>query len=84
MLSDARILAALAVLAGVAMLGGAFAFQHLGGLDPCVLCIYQRWAWAAVIVAGALAFWAALAQKPRWSLFLLAATSLALLASGGL
>lgn len=37
------------------MLGAAFAFQHLGGLDPCVLCVYQRWPWAAVIAAGLLA-----------------------------
>lgn len=41
------------------MLGAAFAFQHLGGLDPCVLCVYQRWPWVAVIAAGVLALLAA-------------------------
>ncbi len=41
------------------MLGAAFAFQHLGGLDPCVLCLYQRWPWVAVIAAGVLALLAA-------------------------
>ncbi|MCY4231722.1 MAG: disulfide bond formation protein B [Alphaproteobacteria bacterium] len=24
-------------------LAAAFAFQHLGGLEPCSLCIWQRW-----------------------------------------
>jgi len=42
----------------LALLAGAFAFQHLGGLAPCVLCIWQRWphAIAAVlaIIAGLL------------------------------
>lgn len=42
----------------LALLAGAFAFQHLGGLAPCVLCIWQRWphAIAAVLalVAGLL------------------------------
>lgn len=27
----------------LALLAGAFAFQYLGGLQPCVLCIWQRW-----------------------------------------
>ncbi len=28
-----------------AVLGGAYAFQYLGGLQPCTLCLYQRWPW---------------------------------------
>ena len=33
------------VLAGsAALLGGALAFQYWGGLPPCELCIWQRWA----------------------------------------
>lgn len=47
---------ALAIAAlGAGMLAAAFAFQHLGGLDPCVLCIYQRWPWAAAAGLGGLA-----------------------------
>lgn len=38
--------------ASAAMLGGAFAFQYIGGLAPCVLCIWQRWPYAAVIALG--------------------------------
>lgn len=44
-----------------AMLAGAFAFEHLGGLRPCVLCWWQRYAWMAAL---ALAL-AALAAGPR-------------------
>lgn len=40
--------AALALLAA-AMLGAAFAFEHLGGLRPCVLCWWQRYAWLATL-----------------------------------
>lgn len=29
----------------IAILGGAYAFQYLGGLQPCTLCLYQRWPW---------------------------------------
>ncbi|MEP3441446.1 MAG: disulfide bond formation protein B [Sulfitobacter sp.] len=45
---------ALATLGSVAVLGGAFAFQHLGGLAPCKLCLYQRWPHAAAIIIGVL------------------------------
>ena len=37
-------------LASAATLLGALAFQFIGGLDPCVLCIYQRWPY--FVVAG--------------------------------
>lgn len=44
----------LIVLAGsAALLGGALAFQYVGGLAPCELCIWQRWAHGAAL-AGAL------------------------------
>ena len=56
MLSDLRKLAFLTPVAGLAVVLVAFGFQHIGGLDPCVLCVYQRWPWAAAIVLGVLAF----------------------------
>ena len=49
---------ALLAFAGVAMLAGAMAFQHLGGLAPCSLCIDQRKAWAAVILLATSSAWA--------------------------
>ncbi len=33
----------LATLGSAAMLLGAYAFQHFGGMAPCKLCIWQRW-----------------------------------------
>ena len=41
-------------LASAMMLGAAFAFQYIGGLEPCVLCIWQRYPYGAVIVLGLL------------------------------
>ncbi|MEQ9812032.1 MAG: disulfide bond formation protein B [Azospirillaceae bacterium] len=40
---------------GVAMLGGALVFQYAGGLEPCILCLYQRWPWGIVIGIGIVA-----------------------------
>lgn len=39
----------------LALLLGAFAFQHLGGLAPCKMCIWQRWPHAGAVGIGALA-----------------------------
>jgi disulfide bond formation protein DsbB len=40
--------------ASVLLLLAAFAFQHLGGLAPCPLCIWQRWPHAVAIALGLL------------------------------
>ncbi len=39
----------------LALLLSAFGFQHLAGLAPCKLCLWQRWPHAAAVVIGALA-----------------------------
>ena len=36
-------LALLAAAGSVGLLLGALAFQYIGGLAPCVVCIWQRW-----------------------------------------
>jgi disulfide bond formation protein DsbB len=44
-----------ALMAGgfsLALLAGAFAFQYLGGLAPCEMCIWQRWPHGASILLG--------------------------------
>lgn len=69
------------LLASAALLGGAFAFQHLGGLAPCALCLWQRWPHAAVVALCLLA----LAFGPgRWTAVLLALAAGALLAGAGI
>ncbi|MBK0329437.1 disulfide bond formation protein B [Rhodobacteraceae bacterium F11138] len=37
------------------LLLGAFGFQHLGGMPPCKLCLWQRWPHAAAVLIGVLA-----------------------------
>lgn len=51
--SHPRRLPALAIAIPLLALGTAFASEAFG-LKPCVLCIYQRWAYVAVLVAGVL------------------------------
>ena len=42
----------LATLGSALLLIGAFGFQHLGGLAPCKMCLWQRWPHAAAILIG--------------------------------
>jgi disulfide bond formation protein DsbB len=44
-----------------ALLLGALAFQYIGGLWPCPLCLWQRWPHLAAVLIGA----AALARPGR-------------------
>jgi len=53
---SSRTLILLATLGSAGLLGGAFAFQYIGGLAPCQLCLYQRWPHAAAILIGLVAF----------------------------
>ena len=50
-----KTLTVLAACASAALLLGAFAFQHLGGLAPCKMCIWQRYPHAVAIMIGAIA-----------------------------
>ncbi len=45
------------------MLAAAFAFQYIGGLPPCHLCLLQRWPHAAAVVI--LLLWAV----TRWRIW---------------
>ena len=45
----------LAMAGSLAALMGAFAFQYIGGLAPCHLCLLQRWPHAAALAIGLLA-----------------------------
>ena len=69
---------ALLLVVPAAMLGGALAFQYIGGLQPCEMCEWQRWALVATLALG-LAAWAL--RSARWAIALAA---LALLADGAI
>ncbi len=64
----------LLLLGSASLLGGAFAFQHFGGLHPCELCIWQRWAHAVTLVVASLAVFAP--TGPRRGLLGLGALSI--------
>ncbi|MEE8506599.1 MAG: disulfide bond formation protein B [Kiloniellales bacterium] len=51
-LDDPRLAPGLVVAVSVGALAAAFATQYWGGLGPCVLCIYQRYAYGVAIVFG--------------------------------
>ena len=50
-----KLLIALAAGGSAALLLGAFAFQYIGGLAPCPMCIWQRWPHGAAVLVGLLA-----------------------------
>jgi disulfide bond formation protein DsbB len=50
---NTRTLTLIAALGSAAMLAGAFAFQYIGGMAPCQLCLWQRWPHAAAVLIGA-------------------------------
>ena len=50
-----NMLIALAAGGSAALLIGALAFQFIGGLAPCPMCIWQRWPHLAGVIAGGLA-----------------------------
>lgn len=49
--------ALLAAAGSAGLLLGALAFQYIGGLAPCVLCIWQRWPHVIALAFAALYFW---------------------------
>jgi disulfide bond formation protein DsbB len=46
----ARLAPLLILLASAAVVGGALLSQYVGGLQPCELCLYQRWPYYGVIL----------------------------------
>lgn len=69
---------AFALVASLAMLGAAHAFERYGGLAPCNLCLKQREVfWAAAAIALPATLWALFSRAsrgtPRIAAFLLAA-----------
>ncbi len=58
-----RLVPALIIAVSLAALGTAFASEFWGGLQPCVLCIYQRAAYGGAIAFGLLGL--ALGGQPK-------------------
>jgi disulfide bond formation protein DsbB len=75
-----RTAAALILLVSAATVGGAFAFQYLGGYAPCILCWWQRYAHFAVIGFAVLALLPV--PAPLRAVLLLGAVASALAGAG--
>jgi disulfide bond formation protein DsbB len=73
-----RATTALLLVGPTALLGGALVFQYVGGLAPCEMCHWQRWALLAAI-GLALAAWGL-----RHNRALLRLAALAVLAGAGI
>lgn len=68
-------------LLSAAILGAALLSQYVGGLQPCVLCVYQRWPYVVTIALGLAGF--ALARRhPAAARIALALAGLTFLAGG--
>ncbi len=63
-----------ATLGSAAVLLGAYGFQHIGGLLPCKMCLWQRWPHAAAILIGVI-LWSGGPRLLAWLGALAAATT---------
>ena len=80
--SNQRAPAILLFLGSAALLAGAYGFQYLGDMQPCVLCLYQRVPHAAVLGLTLIAIIAA--PRPAVAAWSIAVAGLALLAGAGI
>ena len=76
-----RLLISLATLGSIALFGGALAFQYIGHLNPCHLCLIERWPHRVAIAIGILAL---ILPMPAARRGLAGLGALTMLVSGGL
>ena len=81
-LSHPRLVPALIATASLVALGTALLAQYVGGLAPCVLCIYQRYAYLGALAAGLIGI--AVGGRPAARRLAIVAAGAAFLAGAGL
>lgn len=64
-----RTVPTLHLAAGLLLLAGAFVIEHVAGIAPCILCLYQRIPPAVVIVLAAAAAWPRVPRRPARLVF---------------
>lgn len=79
-----RLAPAIVLATSSGLMLGALAFQYIGGLFPCPLCILQRYPHVITIVLGGLALGCVFAGLPRAVPWLLGLAGLSLLAGAGI
>jgi disulfide bond formation protein DsbB len=62
----------------------ALGYEHIGGLEPCALCLQQRYAFYLGIPVLFVALVMVAAEQPRAAVWLFVAVALAFLANSGL
>src|SRR5947208_6552415 len=67
----------IALLLPLALLAGAFGSQYFGGLYPCEMCWWQRYAHFVAIIFAVPAFFFPAQSRPSRALVLLAALAIA-------
>lgn len=80
--TDPRRAGLVIVAASLALLGGAYFFQYVIGLQPCILCLYQRAPHAVALALGLLVI--ALSKKPKPAALIVFLCALVYLVSTGL
>ncbi|WP_438753414.1 disulfide bond formation protein B [Pararhizobium sp. O133] len=85
-ISDRRRLPSILVTIGMAAtVGGALAFEHIGGYIPCALCLMQRTPYYWGIPIGILAVVSSVVKLPvRLTRFLLAVIAILMLVGAGI
>jgi disulfide bond formation protein DsbB len=73
----------LLALAAALVVGGALVSQYGFGLQPCVLCLYQRWPYYIIVALGLVA-WPLTAGRPGLRRFILALIGLIFLVGAGI
>jgi len=74
----------LALALALAAIATALGFEHIGGLEPCPLCLQQRYAYYAGIPGLFLALVLVAAEQPRAATLVFFLVSLGFLANTGL
>ncbi len=82
--SPAYQLGSIVLFAATAVILMALAFEHLGGYEPCPLCLQQRYAYYAGIPVLFMALVLVSAERTRLAALLFVAVALAFLANAGL
>ena len=77
-LGRAELARIIALVLPLALLGGAFGSQYIGGLWPCEMCWWQRYPHAVAILLAALAFTSPAGSQRSRMLTLLAALAIAI------
>ena len=80
----ARLVPGLALAVSVAARAAAYGSQYWGGLAPCMLCLYQRAAYGAVIVCAAGALACAFAEREKAARVLTGLCALGFLVGAGI